>query len=173
MSVTDGLLLTNRGLSGTLAGTYMLMMRLQRVGRKNDPSFRIVVTDKRNGPKSSKHIDQVGSYHPKTKHFIIDAEKVTKWLSQGVQPSPTLHNLLISKKIIEGKKVNVLSKKSPIVDEAKLKAEADAKAAAEAAAQAAKEAEEAAAAAPAEEPVAEEAPAEEVAEAPEAEKVAA
>lgn len=126
-------------------------MRFQRVGRKNDPSFRIVVTDKRNGPKSGNAVDQVGSYHPKTKHLILDADKVKKWLSQGVQPSPTLYNLLISKKVIEGKKVNVLSKKSPIIDEAKLKAEAEAKAAAEAEAKAAAEA----AAAPAEEPVAE------------------
>lgn len=114
----------------------MLMMRYQRVGRKNDPSFRIVVTDKRNGPKSGNAVDQVGSYHPKTKHLVLDADKVKKWLSQGVQPSPTLYNLLITNKVIEGKKVNVLSKKSPIIDEAKLKAEADAKAAAEAKAKA-------------------------------------
>lgn len=137
------------------------MMRFQRVGRKNDPSFRIVVTDKRNGPKSGNAVDQVGSYHPKTKHLILDADKVQKWLSHGVQPSPTVHNLLVSKKLIEGKKVNVLSKKSPIIDEAKLKAEAEAKAAAEAAAKAAEEA----AAAPAEEAAAEA----EVEAAPEAE----
>ncbi len=93
------------------------MMRLQRFGRKNDPSFRIVVTDKRNGPRSGNAVDQVGSYHPKTKHFIIDAEKVKNWLSKGVQPSPTLNNLLISKNIIEGKKINVLPKKSPIAKE--------------------------------------------------------
>ena len=134
----------------------MLMMRLQRVGRKNDPAYRIVVTDKRSGPKSNKHVEQVGSYHPKTKHFIIDGEKVKKWLSQGAQASPTLHNLLISKKVIEGKKVNVLSRKSPIIDEAKVKAEADAKRAAEEAAQAAKEAAEAPAPEEPEVPAAEE-----------------
>ncbi len=111
------------------------MMRFQRVGRKNDPSFRIVVTDKRTGPKSSKHVDQVGSYHPKTKHTIIDGEKVKHWLAQGVQASPTVHNLLVTHKLVEGKKLNVLSKKSPIIDEEKLKAEAEAKAAAEAAAE--------------------------------------
>jgi small subunit ribosomal protein S16 len=131
----------------------MLMMRLQRVGRKNDPSFRIVVTDKRNGPKSGKAIDQVGSYHPKTKHTIIDAAKVKQWLAQGVQPSPTLHNLLITNKIIEGKKVNVLSKKSPIIDEAAIKAAEEAKKAAEEAERAAKVAAEA-------EPVADDAPVE-------------
>jgi small subunit ribosomal protein S16 len=126
----------------------MLMMRLQRVGRKNDPSYRIVVTDKRTGVKSDKHVDRLGSYNPKTKNFIIDADKARDWISKGVQPSDTMHNLLISKEVIEGKKINVLPRKSPIIDEeavkkaeeaAAAKLEAD-KAAAEAAAAKAEEA---------------------------------
>jgi small subunit ribosomal protein S16 len=126
----------------------MLMMRLQRVGRKNDPSYRIVVTDKRTGPKSNKHVDQVGSYNPKTKHFIIDSAKVTDWMSKGVQPSVTVHNLLITKKVIEGKKANALSKKTPIIDEAAIKAAEEAKAKAEAEAKAKAEAESVATATP-------------------------
>lgn len=133
----------------------MLMMRLQRVGRKNDPSYRIVVTDKRTGPKSNKHVDLLGSYYPKLGTVEINAEKAKHWLSQGVQPSVTLHNMLVSKKIIEGKKLNPLPKKSPIVDEEALKKAAQEKEAAEAAA-AAPVAEEVAP-----EAVAEEAPAEE------------
>ena len=107
----------------------MLMMRLQRVGRKNDPSFRIVVTDKRTGVKSDKHVDRLGSYNPKLNHVQIDGAKAKEWLAKGVQPSDTLHNILVSQKIIEGKKKNVLPKKSPIIDEAKIKAEAEAAAA--------------------------------------------
>lgn len=107
----------------------MLMMRLQRVGRKNDPSFRIVVTDKRTGVKSDKHVDRLGSYNPKMNHVQLDIEKAKEWLAKGVQPSDTLHNILVSQKVIEGKKKNVLPKKSPIIDEAKIKAEADAAAA--------------------------------------------
>ena len=116
-------------------------MRLQRVGRKNDPSFRIVVTDKRTGPKSDKHIDRLGSYNPKMNHIQIDAEKAKEWLAKGVQPSDTMHNLLVSQKVIEGKKKNVLPRKSPIIDEeaikraeeaAKVKVEAEAKAKADA-----------------------------------------
>ncbi len=126
----------------------MLMMRLQRVGRKNDPSFRIVVTDKRTGVKSDKHVDRLGSYNPKLNHVQIDAEKAKEWLAKGVQPSDTLHNILVSQKVIEGKKKNVLPKKSPIIDEAKIKAEAEAAAAkAEAEAKAKADAEAAAAAA--------------------------
>jgi len=109
----------------------MLMMRLQRVGRKNDPSYRIVVTDKRNSPKSNNYVELIGSYNPKQSAFKIDEEKTRYWLSQGVQASVTLHNMLISKKIIEGKKINALSRKSPIVDEEALKKAADEKGAAE------------------------------------------
>ncbi len=124
----------------------MLMMRLQRVGRKNDPSFRIVVTDKRTSVKSDSHIDRLGSYNPKTKNFIIDADKAREWISKGVQPSDTMHNLLITQKVIEGKKVNVLPKKSPIIDEAAIKkAEEEAAAKAEAEAKAKADAEAAAA----------------------------
>ena len=117
----------------------MLMMRLQRVGRRNDPSYRLVVTDKRTGPKSNKHVAILGSYSPKLDHVQFDGEKIKEWLTKGVQPSPTVHNLLVSQKIIEGKKVNVLPKKSPIVDEEALAA---AKAAEEEAAKAAAAAEE-------------------------------
>lgn len=136
----------------------MLKMRLQRVGRKNDPSFRVVVTDSRSGPKSNRQVDTLGSYSAKTNQFKIDGDRAKDWISKGVQVSPTVHNLMVTNKIIEGKKINVLPKKSPIIDEAKLKAEADAKAAEEEAAKAAQEApvEEAA---PVEETPSEEAPA--------------
>ena len=93
------------------------MMRLQRVGRKNDPSYRIVVVDKRTGPKSNKNIDILGSYNPKMNYIQIDADKAREWISKGVQPSDTVHNILVGQKVIEGKKINVLPKKSPIVDE--------------------------------------------------------
>lgn len=100
----------------------MLKMRLQRVGRKNDPSYRVVVTDSRTGPKSGKHVDLLGSYDPKVNRVQIDGERAKAWISKGVQPSGTVHNILVGQKIIDGKKVNVLPKKSPIVDEEAKKA---------------------------------------------------
>jgi len=131
------------------------MMRLQRVGRKNDPSYRIVVTDKRTGPKSDKHVDRIGSYNPKMNSVQLDAVKAKEWLAKGVQPSDTVYNILIGQKVVEGRKINVLPKKSPIVDEEALK-----RAAEEAAAKAKAEAEKAAAEAQvAETPAAEEQPA--------------
>ncbi len=118
-------------------------MRLQRIGRKNNPSYRVIVTDSRNAPSRGRHVDFIGSYDPLLGRVQIDAAKAKHWLSHGVQPSDTVYNFLISEKIIEGKKRNALSRKSPIIDEAKLKAEAEAKAAKEAAEKAAKEAAEA------------------------------
>ena len=88
----------------------MLMMRLQRVGRKNEPSYRVVVVDKRASTKTNKNVDNLGFYNPKLGVIEIDGEKAKQWLSQGVQPSDTVHNMLVTKKIIEGKKINVLPK---------------------------------------------------------------
>lgn len=118
----------------------MLKMRLQRIGRKNSPSYRVVVTDSRNAVSRGRNVDLIGSYEPKLGRVQIDAEKAKHWLKQGVQPSDTVYNMLVSQKIVEGKKKNVLPKKSPIIDEAKIKAEAEAKAKAEADAKAAEEA---------------------------------
>ncbi len=122
----------------------MLMMRLQRVGRKNDPSYRIVVTDKRTSTKSDSHVDRLGSYNPKMDHIQIDAAKAKEWLTKGVQPSDTVYNILVGQKIIEGRKRNALPRKSPIIDEAAVKRaaeEAEAKAKAEAEAASTKEVE--------------------------------
>jgi len=103
-------------------------MRLQRIGRKNDASFRVVVTDSRRGPKSGKHVDLLGSYNPKMNEFKIDGDKAKDWIAKGVQVSDTMHNLLVGEGVIEGKKVNVLPKKSPIISE---QSEEEAKPAAE------------------------------------------
>lgn len=85
-------------------------MRLQRVGRKNEPSYRVVVVDKRASTKTNKNVDNLGFYNPKLGVIEINGEKVKHWLAQGVQASDTVHNMLVSKKIIDAKKINVLPK---------------------------------------------------------------
>ena len=93
------------------------MIRFQRIGRKNDPAFRIVVTEKTAGPKAGNYVDLVGTYNPKTKAFTADADRIKSWIEKGAQVSPSLMNLLITKGLVEGKKVNVLPKKAPIKKE--------------------------------------------------------
>lgn len=95
----------------------MLKLRLQRTGRKNDPSYRVLVVDSRQGPKSGKFVDWLGSYDPRTDHIVLDGEKAKAWLAKGVQASGTVHNLLISQQVIEGKKINVLPRKRPVQKE--------------------------------------------------------
>ena len=95
----------------------MLKVRLQRVGRRNDPSFRVVVTESTRGPKSGKYIEMLGSYNPRQKTVALKGDRIKYWLSVGAQVTGTVHNLLIKEKITTGKKINVLPKKSPIKKE--------------------------------------------------------
>lgn len=120
----------------------MLKIRLQRVGRKHEPTFRVVLTDSKNSTKSGRFLEILGSYDPRKKTESFQGARISEWVGKGAQLSDTLHNLLVSHKIIEGKKKNVLPRKAPYKTEAKLaeeKAAAD-KAAAEAKAIADKEA---------------------------------
>ena len=84
------------------------MIRLQRVGRRNDPSFRVVITDKENSTKSGKFLEIVGSYDPRHKDkIILNKERITYWMGVGAKATDTIHNLLLKNKIIEGKSIDV------------------------------------------------------------------
>lgn len=96
----------------------MLTIRLQRRGRKNDPSFRVIVTESKYKPKTGKYLEMLGSYEVKSGKVQLNPERIKYWMSQGVGVSGTVHNLLVDAKIIEGKKINVLNRKTPIVKEA-------------------------------------------------------
>lgn len=92
----------------------MLKMRLQRTGRKNEPHYRLVVTDQRNGVQSGKFIDIVGSYNPKAGSVELKKEIITSWISKGVQLSDTVHNFLVEHKVIDAKKISSLPKKTSV-----------------------------------------------------------
>ncbi|OGC80419.1 30S ribosomal protein S16 [Candidatus Adlerbacteria bacterium RIFCSPLOWO2_01_FULL_51_16] len=91
----------------------MLTIRLQRRGRTNDPSFRVIVVDSKRSTKTGNYVELVGSYDARTDRVELKAERIKHWMKEGAQVSDTVHNLLISQKIIEGKKRNVLPRKSP------------------------------------------------------------
>ena len=80
------------------------MIRMQRVGRKNDAAFRVVLTEKRSKSKSGQQ-EILGSHHPKTKETVLKNERISYWISKGAQVSPTVRNLLSSKKVLEGKTI--------------------------------------------------------------------
>jgi len=89
----------------------MLKIRFFRVGKKNQPSFKIVVTDKRNPTRGGRFVEEVGFWNPITKHKVLRKERVKYWLDVGAKPSNSVYNLLISEKIIEGNKIKVHKKK--------------------------------------------------------------
>lgn len=90
----------------------MLMIRFQRIGRTNDPAFRIVVLEKERAAKAGNIVELLGTYNPRSKALTLNEEQVKHWLSVGAQPTGSIHNLLVNKGVITGKKVNVLPKKT-------------------------------------------------------------
>ena len=98
----------------------MLKIRLQRVGRKHETAYRLVLTDSKNSTKSGRFLEILGSYDPrkdKTDKVNMNADRVKHWMAAGAQATDTVHNLLITSKVIEGKKRNVLPKKTAPVKE--------------------------------------------------------
>jgi small subunit ribosomal protein S16 len=88
----------------------MLKIRMQRVGRINMPSYRIIVVEHTEGPKTGNIVEKVGTYNPRSKERAIDAERVKYWMSVGAKPSDTVHNMLVTLGILNAKKINVLPK---------------------------------------------------------------
>lgn len=96
----------------------MLKIRLQRVGKKHEPVFRFVLTDSKNGPKSGKFLEILGHFDARhSEKAEFKTERIKYWLSQGTKVSDTVHNILVDRKVIDGKKINKLPKKTAIVAE--------------------------------------------------------
>lgn len=69
-------------------------IRLTRVGAKKQPSYRFVVADSRSA-RDGRSLDTLGHYNPRTEpiEINVDAEKATRWLAKGAQPSDTVVRL--------------------------------------------------------------------------------
>lgn len=75
----------------------MVSIRLSRVGAKKQPSYRIVVTD-RKSPRDSKYIENIGHFNPRTEPetVVLNNERALYWLSVGAQPSDAVRRLLVN-----------------------------------------------------------------------------
>ncbi len=71
----------------------MLAIRMQRLGRKGHPTYRIVVQDVRQTPSSGKYVALLGSYDPHQKTNTLVKEKAEQYLSNGAQPSDRVARL--------------------------------------------------------------------------------
>ncbi len=90
----------------------MLSIRLSRVGKTNYPFFRVVVMDRKKSAKG-RALEVLGSVNPHKKEVILKGERILYWIGVGAQPSDTVHNLLVEKKVIEGKKIFKKLKSKP------------------------------------------------------------
>lgn len=106
----------------------MVVIRLARFGKKNHPTFRVIVSDKRKDTKGA-YLEQVGTYNPHTQPATLEvkAERIQHWLSVGAQPSDTVHNLLVEKGLLKApKRVIAKAKAEPAAEPETAPAKTDA-----------------------------------------------
>ncbi len=72
----------------------MLAIRLQRIGRKGYPVYRLAVQESQRHPSSGRVVAYVGSYNPHTKEANVQVEAAQKYLDNGAQPTPRVVKLL-------------------------------------------------------------------------------
>lgn len=72
----------------------MLAIRLQRIGRKGYPVYRLAVQESQRHPSSGRVVAYVGSYNPHTKEANVQVEAAQKFLDNGAQPTPRVVKLL-------------------------------------------------------------------------------
>ena len=97
----------------------MLAIKLQRIGKKHQPSYRVVVAEKRS-KMAAPPVEDLGSYDPRTKATTVKKERVLHWVKMGAQPTVSMHNLLIKQGTLTGAAIAVKMPKAvakPAVEE--------------------------------------------------------
>jgi small subunit ribosomal protein S16 len=80
----------------------LLKIRLARVGKKKQPTYRVVIADAR-APRDGRYVEIIGQYNPRTEPntFEIDEDKARDWLRKGAQPTMRMHKLLATRGILQ------------------------------------------------------------------------
>lgn len=91
-------------------------IRLSRGGSKKRPYYHIVAADQR-APRDGRYIEKLGSYNPllpqdHKDRLVVDAEKVSAWLSKGAQPTERLQKLFANLGLCAAPKIGSQPKKS-------------------------------------------------------------
>lgn len=92
----------------------MVAIRLARIGKKNHPTYRIVVSDRQKDTVGT-YLEQLGTFdpHQTPSTIVLKEDRVKHWLSVGAQPSSSVYNLLVEKGVLAGpKRVVAVAKKS-------------------------------------------------------------
>lgn len=88
----------------------MLAIKFQRIGKKHQPQFRVVVAEKRSklgGPP----LEYVGSYNPFAKTASFRKERIAHWLRVGAQPTASVWNVLVRQGLVKGPKIAIKIRK--------------------------------------------------------------
>src|SRR6266700_3477815 len=93
----------------------MLAIKLQRIGKKHQPSYRFVVAEKRS-KMAAPPVEDLGSYNPFTKVASLKKDRISHWMKMGAQPTTSVHNLLVTAGAVTGKKLAVKMKKAVPVE---------------------------------------------------------
>ncbi|MFH1598139.1 MAG: 30S ribosomal protein S16 [Patescibacteria group bacterium] len=90
----------------------MLTIRLRRIGKKHHPTFRFIVSEKQKDTKGD-FLEDLGFYDPHPSPSVVEPkeDRIKHWLAQGAKPSDTVHNLLVTKGIIQGERKKVWTAK--------------------------------------------------------------
>lgn len=88
----------------------MLKIRLSRIGKKNQCEYRVVLIQHLRSAKG-KAIEVLGYYNPRKKVKQFEQDRIKYWINKGAKLTPTVHNLLVSAKIISLPKIKIKIKK--------------------------------------------------------------
>ncbi|MBI2514907.1 30S ribosomal protein S16 [Candidatus Wolfebacteria bacterium] len=88
----------------------MLAIKLMRIGKKHQPSYRVIIKEKRS-KLGGRYVDDAGWLNPRDKSFKLNKERILYWLQNGAQPTDSVRNLLVRAGVVSGPKIAVHKKK--------------------------------------------------------------
>lgn len=97
----------------------MLTIRFNRVGKKNQASFRIALQEKTKAP-GKRHIEMLGSYDPHKKGSVLKKDRILHWIGLGAQLSDSVHNLLVREGVVAVEKKRAIKMKRPVAKPAEV-----------------------------------------------------
>lgn len=96
----------------------MLVIRMQRTGRKGHAQFRVVVQDSRRTPTSGRIVASLGNFNPHSKETNLNKEKASFYLEHGAQPSDRVARLMQAEGVTLPKWVTLVANKERTVKNA-------------------------------------------------------
>jgi len=83
----------------------MLKIRLKKMGRSKQPSYRIVIMES-SQPRDGITVDEIGFYSPRNSEnvFSVDKEKAREWLGKGAQPTGTVAQFFVKESLLKSLK---------------------------------------------------------------------